>query len=71
MTGITELVSKIGDDNVKLQVLDQCATRMKYDHKKGTEITFVTDQPVLLDGTRDIGLVLWIDREKVKEILGT
>ena len=70
MTGITELVSKIGDDNVKLQFLDSAATKMNFDHKKGTYITFGTDQPLTPTGTKDFGVVLWLPRTRVKEILG-
>jgi hypothetical protein len=68
--GISELISKIGDDNITFQALDECAITMDYDVKKGTIIKFGTTQPLTVDGTKDIGLVVWLPRDRVKEILG-
>lgn len=67
--GVTELVSKIGDDNIKFQNLDTCSISLNYDHKKGSKITFGTEEPITPDGTERLGLVLWLPRDKVKEIL--
>lgn len=68
--GMTELISKVGDDRIKFQTLDSDAISMKYDHKKGTVITFGTDMPLNLDGTKEMGLVVWLPREVVSDILG-
>lgn len=67
---LSELIAKYGDDKVQFQNLDSCAIDLNYDHKKGTRITFGTDQPLNLDGTKQLGLVVWFDRDKVKEIIG-
>lgn len=67
--GIAELVAKLGDDNIKFQPLDSCAVNFRAT-KAGNEVTFVTDQPFSLDGTPEMGIVLWLPRDKVKEILG-
>lgn len=67
--GMTELISKVGDDRIKFQTLDSDAISMDYDHKKGTVIKFGTDMPLNLDGTKDMGLIVWLPRDVVKQIL--
>lgn len=37
--------------------------------KGKTWITFGTEQPISLDGLQKLGLVIWLDREKVAEII--
>ena len=64
---MSELILAVGDDNVAFQNLDHCATDLNYSAKKGTKITFGTDQPVNLEGTEKLGLVLWLDRKAVAE----
>jgi hypothetical protein len=66
---LSELIKRHGDDQVKFQNLDTSGIDFKYDHKTGTKITFGTDAPLTLDGTKDMGLVVWLDREKVKQIM--
>jgi hypothetical protein len=67
--GITELIQKIGDDNVRLQPLDSCLTDMR--SKKGENLyTFASEVPFDLKGPNKLGLVLWLDRDDVKKILG-
>lgn len=67
--GITELVSKIGDSNITFQNLDTCSISLNYDHKKGSKITFGTQEPITMDGTERLGLILWLPRDKVEEII--
>lgn len=67
--GMTELISKIGDENIKFQNLDSCSISLNYDHKKGSKITFGTDELITPDGTERLGLILWLPRDKVKEII--
>lgn len=67
--GMTELISKVGDENIKFQNLDSCSISLNYDHKKGGKITFGTDELITPDGTERLGLVLWLPRDKVKEII--
>lgn len=69
--GISELVAKIGDDNITLQSLDVCASKLDYSRKSGTKITFHTDMPLTPKGTEMLGLVLWLPRDKAAEILAT
>lgn len=68
--GIGELVTKVGDGAIKIQNLDVSATNLDYSKKKGTTITFCTEMPITPDGTEALGLVLWLPRDRVKEILG-
>lgn len=64
---LSELILAVGDDNVQFQNLDQCATDLNYSAKKGSKITFGTEQPMTLDGTQRLGLVVWLDRKQVAD----
>lgn len=67
---LSELIAAVGDETVRFQPLDGCTIRAKYDHKKGTEITFGTDQPLTPEGTEQFGMVVWLPRDKLKAVLG-
>ena len=60
---MSELILAIGDDNVEFQNLDSCADKLNYNHKSGTKITFGTDMPLTPEGTKKLGLVIWLDRD--------
>lgn len=64
---LSELIAAYGDDKVQFQNLDQCATDLTMD-KRGTVITFGTDQRLNLKGSEKLGLVVWLDRDRVAEI---
>lgn len=64
---LSELIAAYGDDKVQFQNLDQCATDLNMD-KRGTVITFGTDQRLNLKGSEKLGLVVWLDRDRVAEI---
>lgn len=67
--GIIELLQKIGEDNVRLQPLDQCVTDMKM--SRGiNKYTFESEVSFSLDGPQKMGLVVWLDRDKVKTVIG-
>lgn len=66
---LSELILAVGDDNVQFQNLDQCAIDLNYSAKKGSKITFGTEQALTLDGTQKLGLVVWLDREQVNAAL--
>ncbi|MCR4297230.1 MAG: hypothetical protein NUV75_00545 [Gallionella sp.] len=63
---MSELILAIGDDNVEFQNLDQSAISLDYHHKKGATITFGTTMSILPEGTKKLGLVLWLERDAVK-----
>lgn len=66
---LSELIIAVGDKNVRFQNLDNDASDLSYSAKRGTKITFGTDVPLDLNGTSQLGLVLWFDREAVKAAL--
>lgn len=68
---LTELLSEIGDDNIGLQNLSQCVTKMHYSKKKGHEYTFLSDQPFGPQGPEKACLILWIDRAVAAQALET
>ena len=68
---LSELIAKYGDDNVQMQPLDGCIISADYKIKRGTHITFGTDARLCpTKGTEQMGIVVWMDRDKVKEIIG-
>lgn len=54
-----------GPEKVGIQFLDNCATDLNYHQKSGTKITFMTEQPLTPEGTRDHGIIVWLDRDLV------
>jgi len=70
--GLVELVTAIGNDALFFQSLDKVATA--YSQKKNlTCITFLTDAITttqVMNGTTErLGLIVWLPRQRVKEIL--
>jgi len=67
--GISELLAKIGDENIRLQNLDSDAQNLDWSQKHGTKITFYTEVPIDLQGLEKLGLVIWLDRQEVAKII--
>lgn len=68
---MSELVTAYGDENIEFQNLDQAVTGMNWAAGKGSKVTFVTGVPIdPTTGLAKLGLVLWFDRAKIKEITG-
>lgn len=65
---IAELLTKYGGDDVQCQPLDGCADRMNVSGSY-TKITFGTPEPLGPNGTVKMGIVVWMDRDRVAEIL--
>jgi hypothetical protein len=65
---LSELIAAYGDDKVQFQNLDRSIINLNM-NKGVSKITFGTEQPVNLDGPDKLGLVVWLDRERVKEIV--
>lgn len=64
---MSELILAIGDDNVRMQNLDQCSITLDWSRKSGGKITFGTTQTIIPgEGTEQLGLILWLDRAAVK-----
>jgi hypothetical protein len=67
--GLVELVTAIGNDGLKIQSLDTCITNMQ--KRSGhNEFTFGSEQSFSIDGTEELGIVVWMSRDKVKSIMG-
>lgn len=64
---LSDLIARYGDDKVQFQNLDHCADKLNMNGVV-TKITFGTEQRLNLEGTEKLGLVVWLDRERVKEI---
>jgi hypothetical protein len=67
--GIVELLTAIGNENIKINPLDQCMKNMQ-SRKDYNEFTFVSDQAFGFDGPAELGIVVWVSREDAKKILG-
>jgi hypothetical protein len=65
---LSELIAAYGDDKVQFQNLDNSLINLSM-NKGVSKITFGTEQSVGLSGTDKLGLVVWLDRDRVKEIM--
>ncbi|MBO9428234.1 hypothetical protein [Sulfitobacter sp. R18_1] len=66
---ISDLISRIGDENVEIENLDTSFDRAKA--KPGeTTITFKTKQPMSSKGTEKVGMIVWMDRDEVQKAVG-
>jgi len=65
---LSELIAAYGDDKVQFQNLDQSIINLSMSNGH-SKITFGTEQPVNLDGPDKLGLVVWLDQDRVKEIV--
>lgn len=65
---LSELIAQYGDDNIEFQNLDHCVENFQMT-KKGTMARFGTPQSFGLDGFTKLGLIVWMDRKKVDEIV--
>jgi hypothetical protein len=66
---LSELIAAYGDGNVKLQLLDDCADTLNFTAKKETRITFGAPVSRGPNGLSELGLVVWMDRKRVEEII--
>lgn len=65
---LSELIKLYGDDQVTFQKLDDCAESLSM-NKRGSRITFVTPELIGLNGTVKLGLVVWLDRDRVTAVI--
>lgn len=65
---LSELIAAYGDDKVQWQNLDHCFDRLTMNNGK-SKITFGTEQPVGVDGTDKLCLLVWLDRTRVAELI--
>jgi len=76
MSGISELFTEIGNDNICYQLLHTSMTDIKT-KKKDSAVTFLTQQITpneVMSNTGKIGVVVWVDRDiyidAVKKVSG-
>lgn len=71
---LIEIIQKIGPENCSHQFLDKCITQCQK-KKDGTSlVTFGTDAISpndLVQEWKFIGIILWLPRDKVKEVMQT
>ncbi len=65
---LSELIKRYGDDKVQFQNLDHSLIHLNM-NKGVSKITFGTEQPVNLNGPEKLGLVVWLDRARVAELI--
>lgn len=65
---LSELIARYGDENVKFQSLDSCFLEAK-SVKGHNKITFGTDASFNHKGMVQLGIVVFMDRDKVDQIL--
>ena len=64
---LSELFDAYGDD-IQHQYLDHAAFGLSMANGL-TTITFSTDEPVTPKGTVKLGIVVWLDRDRLREIV--
>jgi len=65
---LSKLLELYGDENVIFQTLDSDIKEIN--QRKGhVEVKFGTHETFNFGGMRKLGLVIWLDRDKVDEIL--
>ena len=77
MTGLVELLTKIGNDNMEYQRLGRCMTNIKSKKGEGSQVTFVTEAITpssALSNTGKEALIIWVDKSVLsaahKEVTG-
>ena len=71
--GIVELLNSVGEDNIRLQFVNNSFIYAK-DKKRtqDTEITFATAETnanELSDDTGKVGIVVWVDRDDYNKVM--
>ena len=65
---LSELIRRYGDDKVAIQKLDDSATSLNMSNGV-TKITFLTEEPLDIGGTDRLGLIVWMERDRVQAII--
>lgn len=64
---LTELISHLGDEKVKFQLLDTSIVSMKK-KREYNEFAFATDQGFGFE-TDQLGIVVWLNRDEVSDFM--
>lgn len=65
---LSELIAAYGDDKVSFQKIDDCASHLNMTNR-GTTLTISTPETMSFDGMEKLGLLVWLDRKRVAEII--
>lgn len=69
---LSELIARYGDEHIEFQNLDECFLAAQ-SNKRGVKITFgtsaVTATALMHRRSHKLCLIVWLDRERVKEIM--
>ena len=65
---LSELIAEYGDDNIQFQNLDHCVDDFQMT-KRGTKARFGTNETFGFEGFHRLGLIVWMDRDKVDAIV--
>lgn len=65
---LSELIAAHGDDKVQFQNLDACMESAALT-KLGSKVTFVTPERLTPNGFPKLCLIVWMDRDRVKELI--
>lgn len=68
---LIQLLTAIGDENIKVQYIDECTSGIQATKQQGNKLTVHTDEQFTLQGMERFGFVLWIDRKKLEEAQNT
>lgn len=63
---MSELIDHVGDENIEIENLDHSFERAK-SKPTGTKVTFNTKQLMTCKGFDKVGIVVWMDRQAVKD----
>lgn len=66
---LSELIAAYGDERVTFQKIDDCLMSADTMTPAGTKLTIVTPEALHPDGMEKLGLVVWLDRKRVAEIV--
>lgn len=66
---LTALINAIGDENLRFQNLDHSLINADWTARKGAKITFGTEETITPNGPDKLGLILWLDRTQVAEVM--
>lgn len=65
---LSKLLAQYGDDALQFQKMDDCVVSLQLT-KQGSKATFVTPVAFGSDGFQKLGLIVWLDRDRTKQLL--
>jgi len=66
---LSEIIEKYGDDDVEVQILDQCVSQMRRSKKGVSTISFQSEETFDMNGLTRKGIVIWLDRKRLADVI--